>query len=189
MSLQDITNKIISDAKKEAEEIITQNKKEMEKFTAQKNGEIEKAINSIKVIGEKKSAKLKEQAAFQVRMIKKNAMLKTRQDLINQVLVELKSKLANLNNADFKKLIINAFNNTPLIKDAEIITSVEKRDLITKAVKELKLPYQMSEEHLLKGQEGFIVSSELIEVNNIIDSIVNSKKEKLEEEIVEILFA
>jgi len=188
MSIQDITNKILSDAKAEADKIIAENKSAIEKMTKEKDEKIVEAVKNVEEKGKAKEQKVKEQAEFQCRMLEKNATLKVKQELIDQVFETTKKDLAHLDDEKFVKLMTALFKKAAKLEDAEIIASTDKKDLITKAARESGRAEKISEKHLPKGQEGFVLSSKTIEVNNTVDSLVETRREELEAEVANILY-
>jgi len=188
MSLQDITKKILSDAQKEAKKIMNENMKEINKITIQKDKEITAAVQALKEKGKEKATKLKEQAEFQARSIEKNAILEAKQELINQVYQAVKRKLAQLKDAEFINLMVGLLKNAPRLAEAEIITSVDKKDILARAVKKAGYSYKIAKKNLAAGQKGFILSSKTVEINNTIDNLVNSQRDELEVAVAKILF-
>ena len=188
MSLQDITNKILTDAHRETERILQASRAEIKKVVVQKDKEIAEAVQAIEEKGKEKAAKLKEQAMFKIRTMEKDTILKVSQELIDQVFAMAKNKLAQFSDSDFVKLMTAIFRNTPLIDNAEVRTSTAKKNLVSKAIKKAGLSYKIAKDHLPKDQEGFILISKTIEINCTIDNLVDSKKEEMESEVAEILF-
>lgn len=188
MSLQDITDKILADARAEAQKIADANKADIASLTLEKGKELNEAIKEIEDKGKDSEDKLKEQAEFKIRMIKKNASLKIKQELIDESFNEAKKKLMHLDDTAYTKLLTSMFKNAQKLEDAEIIAGKEKKAQVAKAAKEAGLSYKVSDKHLADNQEGFILSSKTIEINNTIDSLVDAKREELEVEVANILF-
>lgn len=189
MSLTDITNKILSDAKEKAEEITQESQKELDRVLAEKNQKIVQVIQDIKVHGKEKAIKIQEQTDFRERMVEKNADLSLKQELINQVFEDAKEKLMNLDDEQFVELMVKMLNASDKVENAEVITSKEKEDLIKKALKKGGLSYKISEKKLKKGQEGFILSSDIIEIDNTIDNYINNSKKEFSVEVAKRLFS
>lgn len=188
MSLTDITNKILSDAEKKVKNIEEDVQKELDNVLAEKNQAIVKVIQDIKVKGKEKALKLQEQTEFRERMIEKNASLAVKQELINEVFEMVKERLMKLNDEEFIDLMVKMLKGTDKVEDAEIITSADKKDLIKKALKKAELSYKISEKNLPKGQEGFILSSPTVEIDNTIENYINNSKKEFSVEIAKRLF-
>ncbi len=188
MSLQDITNKILADAQAEADKIIQANKAETEKMADQKDKEIAQAVQAIERKGREKEARLIEQSEFKIRTIKKNALLQVKQELIDQAFAVAKKNLTGLDDIAFITLMVNLLKDAPRLDKAKIIASTKRKNQISKAMKRTRISYKFSAEKLPPGQEGFILSSKTIEVNNTIDSLVKHKREGLEADVVKVLF-
>ena len=188
MSLKDITNKIIEDAKIEAAGIVSAIREEAALAAKQKDEEIAAAVRSIGAENARQEAKIKEQAEFRARMIEKNAILKAKQELIDEVIAEVKRKLYALDGDDFVRLMAAALKASPRIEGAEVITSAGKKPLLAAAVKKAGASYGFSGRTLPPDREGFVLASETVEVDNTIDNIVASRRESLEPAIVKTLF-
>src|SRR3989339_591286 len=188
MSLTDITNKILSDANKKAENIIGDGQKELDKILAEKNQQIVNAIQIIKDRSKERALKIQEQTEFKERMLKKNILLTVKQELIDQVFETAKEKLLKLNDEEFINLMVKMLQSTDMVEDAEIITSSSKKDLIKKAIQKAGLSYKISDKNLPKGEDGFILSSKIVEVNNTIENYINTSKKEFSVVIAKRLF-
>src|SRR3989339_399803 len=109
MSLTDITNKILSDANKKAENIIGDGQKELDKILAEKNQQIVNAIQIIKDRSKERALKIQEQTEFKERMLKKNIFQPVNKELMDQVLKTAKEKLWKLTDKKLKNLMVKCF--------------------------------------------------------------------------------
>ncbi len=188
MSLKDITTKIIEDARHESAGVVKEIREEMEREMGRKDEEMAEAAETVEKRGAQKADKIREQAEFRSRMIEKNAVLEARQELIGEVFDAVKKKLAALDDEAFTELMVSALKESPRLEGAEVITSAKRRRLMPDAIRRAGVDYALSEKTLPLERDGFILSSATAEVNNTIESIVDSKREELEPEIVKRLF-
>jgi len=188
MSLQDITDKILADAKKEVDQIEAASKDEVAKASQEKDKVITETLEAIDAKGKEKKTKLTEQAEFKARLLLKNATLKTKQDMIWEVFEKAGEKLIALEDDKFVKLMAGLIKKSPKLPDCEVVTNSKRKDLISKAIKEAGLDYKLSDKTLSEHEDGFILSSPKIEVSNTLVDLLDDKKEELEGEVAQVLF-
>ena len=188
MSLNDITNKILSDAKGEAAKIREAGQKDLETTLANKNEEIVAAVKTLKDKAAKGAERLKKQAEFKKRMTEKTEILKAKQGLISEAFVNAKEQLSDLNEPDFIKLMVKLLKDSPKLDKATIITNNKHKDSVAQALKEAGLDYALSDKSLPAGEKGFIVTSDDIEIDYTFNNLVNGLKSELEGEVVKVLF-
>ena len=188
MSLQDITDKILADAKKEADQIESASKDALAKATQEKDKEATGALETIEAKGKESKAKLTEQAQFKARLLLKNATLNAKQELIWEVFEGAGRKLIALEDDKFVKLMAGLMKSSPKLPECEVITSSKRKDLIARAIKEAGLSYKVSDKTLSEHEDGFVLSSPKIEVSNTLVDLLDDKKEELEGEVAQVLF-
>ena len=188
MSLQDITDKILADAKKEADQIEAASKDALAKTTAEKDKEASGVLETVEAKGKEGRTKLTEQAQFKARLLLKNASLQAKQELIWEVFEGAGRKLIALEDDKFVKLMAGLMKASPKLPDCEVVTSSKRKDLISKAIKEAGLDYKISSETLSEHEDGFVLSSPKIEVSNTLVDLLDDKKEELEGEVAKVLF-
>lgn len=188
MSLKNIINKIYTDAAQEEEKINKEMNDELIKISQASDRDTKNIVKGIIRKGEARIVKLNEQSEFKQRMIKKNAVLEAKQGLMDQVFLKAEERLTQLNDKDYIGLMRKLFKEAPRVEQAEVITSKKRQALVAAAMRQEAGDYKISNKYLPDGQEGFIISSATIEVNNTIENLDNSKRGGLEPDVVTILF-
>lgn len=188
MALKDITNEILDEARKKAERIAKEGEGELVKIAAAKDEEIIRAVGAVNQKAKIEINRLREQAEFRIRTIKKNAVLRAKQDMVDRVFKLVKERLAKLNGDNFVKLAKIILKKSPKVEDAKVVASKSKKNLVVKALRESGLRYKIAKECLPAGQEGFILKSDVIEVNNTIASLVDGRREDLGMGVAQALF-
>jgi len=181
-NLENLTNKILEDARIEADRIMEESAK------------INKDIMDSKINeANEKKKKIIEKAAIEAAMIKdrivSNAELKVRdeklkikQEIIDKVFDLSKERLKQLPEDEYIKFLTNNLKSMNL-KGSEILIVPEKMKAKVKAVESLP---KVSENETVDS--GFILKDNDITINFEFDSLVDYLREELESEIAKHLF-
>lgn len=188
MALSDIIDKIKAEAAAEAARIEAAGRVDHDKTLGDKNKEIMDALAVLKKKQAERVAKTEEQAEFRARMLKKNATLKLKQELMDEVFRAVKRKLAVLGDDEFRRLLVKMLKGSPVLPGAEIVAPARRFALVKKAVKEADLDYRVSERRLPAGTDGFIISTQTVEINNTIDNYVDARRGEFEAGAAKIIF-
>ncbi len=181
-SLDNLTSKILSDAKEKAEEIIKNAKiKEEEKYKA----EIKK-YNSKKMILEESALKERELAVERIKSSAKlkarNEKLEARQKIIDNVIEKLKEKLVNMSEVEYISYIEKNVDRSTLGNKKLIV----KQEYLNK-VKEVFSGANISENEFVNS--GFIVEENGIQDNYTFEIKLDFMRDELEVEISKLLFS
>lgn len=179
-SLDNLTSKILNDAKEKAQEIIS---------IAEKNAK-EKYDREIKKVELKKTA-LEESAIrdreLTVERIKSSATLKARNEklkakqiVIDKVIENLKNKLINMNETEYINYIKKNVNN---IKNKKLIV---KKEFLQKVKSEFQ-DANVSENEFVNS--GFIAEENGIQENYTFEVKLDFMRDELEVEISKLLFS
>jgi len=196
-NLENLSSKIIEDAKVKAEAILKEAK-------GNENLLIEKKIKEAEALKQQMLEKTKIEAVTVSMRIISNSQLTVRNDklvakqkMIGNVFTAALEKLVAMNDSEYLELIKVYLLSMPIAGDEELILPAKYKSLISNEflsginfslkangkIGELKLSCDARE-----IQSGFIVLKNGIEVNNTFESLVNSLRDELEPEIVNELF-
>lgn len=181
-NLENLTNKILEDAKIEADRI-------MEESARTNQNILDSKINE----ANEKKKKILEKAANEASMIKdriiSNAELKVRdeklkikQEIIDKVFDLSKERLKELNEDEYIKFLSNNLKSINL-KGTEILIVPEKMKDKVKSIESLP---KVSENETVDS--GFILKDSDVAINFSFDSLVDYLREELETEIAQHLF-
>ena len=192
-----IIEKILSDAKKEADSISASFKKEIEALEKEKNQEIEK----IRLEAEEE-AKLRAEEAVKRELSSKQmearkSLLEFKQELIDQIFDLAYKQVIGLKDKEYKDFLKGLFHKTVETGDEEVI--IGKKDVkqitpsfiqsvnqeLKKAGKEGKLRLGQPSPEI---DGGFILRRGRKETNVTLSALFASAREELEVEVAEILF-
>ena len=176
-NLDNITSKIIEDAKLKAEEIINAAKDSAEKIVEDKilQGEKKKAL--IIENSEKEAKTLIDRKLSKQNLEVRDDLISAKQEVVNRVIDMVKYKLNNLDD-NFLKKSLSSFEGD----DLELIVPEDKRELVKKE----NLNIRLSDDEAISS--GFAVRAENMYYNNDFDGVVESKRDDLTIEIMNKLF-
>jgi len=196
MGIENITERIISDAQEKAAEIRSGSDKE----SATIRDDAKKKAESIKsqIIADAKSQAEEEKRRFLAfaRLEARNSVLAEKQKVIGEVFDKASKELQSLPDREYEDLIKKLLIKATTTGDEEIIFSSRDRKRITdKLVANVNaaLKADGKKGNLKISQEtreiegGFILKAEGVEINNSFSSLLNLLREELEYKLLEIL--
>ncbi len=197
MALQDIIEKIISDAKAEANQIVSRAEEEAKRRIEDKKKEIEKEFEKVK-------GKIKEEAqTHKMRLIQiaslelKKKVLAKKQELINRLFSELENKLLSLPEDKYINFLANRIAEASETGEEEIILNQNDKEKIGKKLVEKvnsilnkngKRGNLILSESTANIKGGFILKSGKSQINGSIEYILKQIREEKLTEIAKKLF-
>ena len=183
---QNIIDKIIADAKAEAEKIEAAARAEAEKTVAAAMAKAERESLRMENIGKEEADKTAAKQISSAQMKAKQMILAAKQGCIEKTIEEAKKELNNLTDAEYKVVVLNMIVAAKAEKESEIILSKEDKEAFGKDIE--KLGFAVSEEtRPIDG--GFVIKNGDIEYNYSFESIISVEKEDIEQTAAKILFA
>ncbi len=181
-NLENLTQKIIEDAKKEAQEIKDEADEKSKNIIESK---VSLAQNEAKKIIEKSKQEavlIKERAISGAKLKSRDEILKAKQDILDSVFAMAELELKNLDDDKYQKLLTGAIKQTKKDSNLTILLPGDKKDLMSKLNKEIKVEIDNTLD------SGFIIKEDNVYYNFTFDSMINGIREELETEIASILF-
>lgn len=195
-NLNNLTSKILEDAKAKANSLIEEARIEEAKVIEKKRREANE-IKSSMIEKAKTEAVVREERILSSAQLKvRNEKLKAKGEIIEKVLKLSKEKLKDMTDDNFKKFLMNYILIMDIYGDEEIIVpdkykgSIENNmteinNLLSSKGKKGQLVLHKGER---KVEEGFIVFKNGIENNVTFDNLISFRRDELEQEIVKMLF-
>lgn len=188
MSVKNIMDKILDDAKVIESDILEKANQEAKKIKEAKEVEITSMLKNNKakaeIEGENKRERLLQNAHLQVR----NNKLKAKQEVICSVYEKALEKLTSLDDASFIEFFKNTITAVDVTEKGIVLLNSKRHGLITSdLVKELNC-------NLLVGEvddtvdDGFVVKVDNVYYNFTFKAIVESLKSELTSELTKELF-
>ncbi|MCM8709607.1 V-type ATP synthase subunit E family protein [Clostridium sp. SYSU_GA19001] len=192
MSIKNITDKIVSDAKEKQADILAKAKQEAEKLI---NSKVEEALSSKEHIIRKaeEEAETKKNRIIQSAELKvRNQKLTAKHEVIEKTFKYALDALKNLNETEFLNFLKNTVKNYGITGNSVLRVNTARHALITPVtlseLKSLAGADLTLGEALENNQDGFIVEQKGIQINFTFEALINSLKEDLIFDITKILF-
>lgn len=192
MSVKNITDKILSDAKEKSAEILAAAKQEAETLVNSKVREASSQeahlIKKAKEEAEAKKSRILQNAELRVR----NEKLSAKHEVIEKTFDYALENLKNLNGTEFISFLKNAIKGYKITGEGLLRVNPGRAQLITLQV--LSDLTSLTGAHLNLGEplsgnvDGFIVEQRGIQINCTFESIIESLKEDLIFDVTKILF-
>ncbi|MEQ8156763.1 MAG: V-type ATP synthase subunit E [Clostridiaceae bacterium] len=196
-SIENLTNKILSDAKAKEKEIIDSAEKIREEIISKGKRDANEAealiISKAREEGVSKKDRIISNAALKVR----NDNLEAKQKVMEQTFEKALEKLAGMKPESVKDFIKNSILNLEIAGDEVLILNQETKayinqefiDGINKALETRGYKGKITispETGSFIG--GYILEKNGVEINNTFEVLVTSKKDEVEFDVAELLF-
>lgn len=197
-NIDNLINKIIEDAKKEADSIIAEGEKEKEKIISSKVDEANREKESMISKAKREAATRKERVISNAQLKVRNDKLGAKQQVIDRAFEEAVSQLEKITGDELKAFVNNTIKELNLEGNEEIIvdekySNIISNDFIAEINKSLEQIGKKgniklsSEKRNIEG--GFILAKGGIELNYTFKSLVENLRNEIEQEIIRVLFA
>ena len=181
-NLDNLTSKIITDAKSKADGII----KDAEEKAKQKYDlEIKKAIAKKQTLLEnarRECELLSDRIKSSANLKARNEKLKAKQTIINKVIDKLKAKLVNMNESDYINYLNQNIDKSS-IAGKELIV---KKEFVEKVKKEFPTAKVKKNEFVTSG---FVIEENGVQENYTFEVKLDFMRDELEVEISKLLFS
>lgn len=181
-NLENLTNKILDDAKTEADRIIQESTKINEDIV---NSKVNEANEKKKRILEKavaEAAMMKDRIISNAELKVRDEKLKAKQEVLDRVFKLSKEKLKDINENQYLEFLKNNLKTLNL-KGTELLIVPDK---MKSKVKASGLYPKVSDDETVES--GFIIKDKDVTMNFSFDSLVDYVREELESEIAQDLF-
>ncbi len=180
-----IQEKILSDAKAEADAILAKGQAEAKAILEAARQKAQKETEKTMALYATEAQKAKSKEISAADMQAKKQVLAKKQQLIEEVMQEAKEKLHSLSETEYKVVLIGMLDQAQVAEGAELIFSEQDKAAFGADI--ASRGYTISEEtRELDG--GFVVKEGDIEYNYSFSSILTVEKEQLEQTAAQILF-
>lgn len=195
-NLNNLTSKILEDAKAKANSLIEEARSEEAKIIEKKRKEANEIKNSM-IEKAKLEAVVREERILSSAQLKvRNEKLKAKGQIVEKVLTLSKEKLRSMTEENFKKFLKNYVLVMDIDGDEEIIVPDKYKNSLEEYIAEInnlisskgKIGQLTLHKGERKVEEGFIVFKNGIENNVTFDNLISFRRDELEQEIVKMLF-
>lgn len=181
-NLENLIQKIVLDAQKEAEMILDDAKRKKEAIVQKKRSEAEKIGEQFIRRAEREGNMEKDRLISRAKIEERDRRLIVKRDMIERTFALAKEKLIKLDDRAYVQFLQTHLKDVSLTAKEVLIVPDDKRD----TVKNLRLPVTVSEEQSVES--GFLLKGEHFMMNHTIDSLLNYERDELELEVAKILF-
>lgn len=181
-NLENLTQKIIKDAKTKADELVKDANRRKEEII---NEQVQKAqLEKERIIekGKQEAESIKTRTLSSAELEARNEILKAKQEVIDRVFQLAEEKLRNLNENEYVEFLKNKIHTLDLSEEAVLLVPDNRRDV----VKSLELAVKVSD--IERVDSGFVVIDKNIKINFSFDTLIDFLREDFESEIAQELF-
>lgn len=193
--IEKIINEIREEAKAAAQAVIEQAKAEAERLTAEAEREADQRVKEIQRSSRQKQKELEERSASAAELERRRSLLKAKQQLISDVLLQAKETMCGLPAGEYfdtiGTMIVSAAHRN---ESGKLCLSEKDRARLPEDFME-KLGAMLPEGSrlVLSPQAadisgGFILDYDGVEENGSFDAVFSARKEQLQDKVHAILF-
>ncbi|HDK7174751.1 TPA: V-type ATP synthase subunit E [Clostridium botulinum] len=196
-SINNLTGKILEEAKVKKEEFIKEAKEDGKKILDKKTSEAKIIEKNTIEKAERESVIRRERILSNAELKVRNEKLQSKQKVIEKVLEKSLEKLSSLSKEEYLSYIKERILTLPIDGDEKIIINLKDKLLITEdfinevnseLVKKGKLGNLSLSDERRDFKAGFILEKNGIEINNSFEALISSMKDELEYEVARVLF-
>ncbi|MDU1320502.1 MAG: V-type ATP synthase subunit E family protein [Clostridium botulinum] len=196
-SINNLTGKILEEAKVKKEEFIKEAKENGKKILDKKTAEAKIVEKNTIEKAERESVIRRERILSNAELKVRNEKLQSKQKVIENVLEKSLEKLSSLSKEEYLSYIKERILTLPIDGDENIIINLKDKLLITEnfiteinseLVKKGKLGNLSLSDETRDFKAGFILEKNGIEINNSFEALISSMKDELEYEVARVLF-
>jgi V/A-type H+-transporting ATPase subunit E len=186
MALKDILNSISEKLQEELGKIDEDEKKAILDIQKQMAEEEKKAMDELNAQRKKKESGMKQKMDTILKMESRNALLKSKTDLIDQVFEGALDQLKKLPDKEYESWLKKALKNVA-VSEGEIVPAKGKEKITESAVKAENMNLKVGDAGKFEG--GFVIRSKNVEVDNTFEAILMRQlKADLEITVAKTLF-
>lgn len=196
MSLNDLTQKILNDARMEAEEIEKIASLQADDIISKANSELEKEREKLRKEAERLANEKYQNIVTLSRIEARNKVLERKQELINEVFTKVRKKMEDMDPAAFKNFAVSLLSKFPPEDKAVLMVgkkykSIIDKDFVQKLNRQVqnqaKGSFVLSEKES-DFEDGFRLVMGDVQVDLSFDSILKTVREDMEMDIIKTLF-
>ncbi len=196
-NLNNLTSKIVEDAKEKAKSIIEEANNESQSIIDKKTKQAESIKKDVLEKAKSDASLRKDRIISSAELEVRNKKLKAKQEVINKVFNKALDELSNMEEEIYMKLVKDYILSMDIAGDEELMVPEKYKNCIDQNYisninSELKASGKKGEIKLSSEgrsiSSGFILSKNGIDINNTFETLVGYLRDELEAEIVKILF-
>ncbi len=175
-NIDNIFNKIIADAKTQADSLVEEAQVKGKALIAEKEELARNLASSIIAKAEEEAPQVVDKKTAAAELKARDMILSEKGKLIDRIIEKVKVDLANIDEKTFISLVKKSLGEVELNKDSELIVPENRKE----ALKKEDLGIKISKDTV---ENGFSLRNGDIIYNNTFDALVESRRDELEREI------
>lgn len=195
MNAEQVVEKILSDARGEADKIKAEAQEKASELEAKQRDELDAFRSETERLAKEAGADRKSRMLANARMAIRKDYLVAKHGLIEQVFARVSEQIAQLPEGEYQKLIIDMMVKSVETGDEEVVVGAGETRITERVIKEANRQLGTGFKgnlHLASDKanidKGFILRRGKVQINVSIDVLVGQARESLEMELTTTLF-
>lgn len=180
-NLDNIINKILEDARRDADGIIKEAEDQKNNIVKTKVDQANSQKEKILRDAQDEAKSLIDRTISQWQLKSRDSQNEAKLEVVDGIIDQIKKALANLSTEDYKNYVENKLKYIELVKGDKLILQKEKREELSN----YDFGIELSDDTV---KDGFCVDHGDVLVNNIFSDLIDSMREELEIEISNVIF-
>ena len=192
MSIEAITEKIISDAEEYANALISEAKAEAEKIVADAEDEADTIIERAKSINAKETAAIIHKTYSAAELEGRKMRLAAKQKGFTAAMEEAMDQIAGLEKKAYISFLVGRITETGVREGELVLNAKDRKNIGAKLLAEANVALKGGKLKLsgetIDSKGGFVIKTGDIQIDSTLEIMVTAVKDSIASEVVEILF-
>jgi V/A-type H+-transporting ATPase subunit E len=190
MSLENIKEKIISDAQKDADKIMASTDKQILEMRSLAKSELEEIKSEILKDAKEKAQAIRNEKIIKQKIQNSNDLLIAKRNIINKILSQVLIEIEKLDEEKYLQLISKQADKISSISlsQANVFCPQDKKELIKKVLEKKYPKVNFTFNNSKNIQGGFKIQTKNSSINLTFENLIEENKTTLESKINQIAF-
>lgn len=196
-NINNLTSKIISEAREKGEEVLKAAHEEEARLIANRIQEAEAVEKETLLKADNEAKALRARIISNAQLMTRNRNLAAKQQVIGEIFQSALQSLSDLPQEEYLTFIKNSIMEMPISGDIDIILNQKTKSFVTieyinalnqeliDKAKEVKININPKDGNF---QGGFVLEKNGVEINNTFEALISSLRDELEHQVTNALF-
>lgn len=192
MSIENITGKILAEAREQSEQVLTEAGEKSRAIIEKAKVQAEKIRKEHEEKAEEDACLLKSRRTSVAELEVRKMKLGAKQSLVSRCFDEALDKLANMEESEYLEFLTSAVLATGAVEGELILNARDKKAIGEKLVKKVNgagKPVKLTlAEATVNAKGGFVLRQGSVEINSTLETMINGIRESATPDVVKALF-
>ncbi|NIA06685.1 MAG: hypothetical protein GWP14_03455 [Actinobacteria bacterium] len=193
MAATPVSDKILAEAKEQAEKILAEADKQIQQIREQAKKELEQLDKQIKADSEQAAAQEQHRILAGARQAVTAELLQIKHKMLDKVFADVKEALGQMSAKDYQKMLTGWLKEAVTTGDEQVLAAEGEKhlseELLEQVNNELKNGKLKLSQEKVAGAGGFVLAEEKTQTRVTWEVLLSQARRELEPELCKMLFA